>query len=146
MAFELVFGAEVRCTLHHCSSLARWSESRGQVWPGNNRNNRKKAGNIPAHMACVFQNFLVDVFRLLEARKRAKAMLSNGGGIFASDLDALCDLAEAAFRISSRIGHAKVSSWESLKVALSSSVLARDMWGPFHVGRGGPLCFIVPRC
>ena len=37
MALDLVSGANFRCVLYHCSSLTRWSGSRGQDWPENNR-------------------------------------------------------------------------------------------------------------
>ncbi len=37
MALELVSGVNVTCVLRHFSSLTRWSGSRGQVWPGNDR-------------------------------------------------------------------------------------------------------------
>ncbi len=34
MVFELVFGVDVRCLLHHFSSLTCLKGSWGQVWPG----------------------------------------------------------------------------------------------------------------
>ncbi len=36
-ASALVSGANLRCVLHHLSSLTRWNGSRGQVWPGSDR-------------------------------------------------------------------------------------------------------------
>ncbi len=37
ISLKLISGANCKCVLHHVSSLSRWSGSRGQAWPGNDR-------------------------------------------------------------------------------------------------------------